>query len=531
VTFLAWTAFLNGVVCGALAFFVLQARPHTPLARAYGFFNLSIVLWSASYAIWQCMARPTAAFKVLQWTFFFGMWPNVAFVYFAFCFEGMTRKRWRWLISDILLKIGFTGMNFSGVLFSSVVPRAATGLWGLPKPWLGIYLLYWYVECLCAFVVLIKAASRRDASSLNRMYYAMAALVIGHLGAISNWPMWYGISFPPQLNILVSVCSCILAYAIARYRVIDVQIVVRKTVVYSVVSAALAALYVGTIAIFTHFLDRLYVNASVVSSAIATIFIALIFQPFRSSLQYWMDRRFPRESLNQSLLREATSSFAHEIKRPLAKMSLPAQLALSDIDRWVSEQHVSAELVGPLREHLAFILRESHEAAEKIEAIRELSMDARLLREPLNLAEILEHVLAAEGERLKRETIKLQTTIASNLPSYSGNAHQLEIAFCNIIRNAVESMWTITHARLLSCDLQHNPAGFELTIKDSGSGIAAKDISHLFDPWFSTKGSHGMGIGLYLTQQIIQRHGGTIEVSSQQNKGSVFRIVLPSSPC
>ena len=81
--------------------------------------------------------------------------------------------------------------------------------------------------------------------------------------------------------------------------------------------------------------------------------------------------------------------------------------------------------------------------------------------------------------------------------------------------------------RSLSCSLITNGKDLEVSIQDSGPGIAAKDLKKLFDPWFTTKGSHGMGIGLFLTREIIQRHGGSIEVSSTEGNGTTFVIRLP----
>jgi hypothetical protein len=210
MTFLAFTGILNVAICGSLAFFVLHEKPRSPIARNYGLFNLAIVFWSSAYTVWQFMGMPQHAYIALQWTLFFGLWPNIAFLYFVFCIEGMNRRRWLFLIGFILLTVCFAWMDLSGVLFTSVGPRPATGLWGNPTKWFGAFIFFWSLECLVAFLVFLQIVQRSDVELRNRMYYVFFALVIGHIGAICNWPMWYGIHFPTQLNLLVSVCSCIL---------------------------------------------------------------------------------------------------------------------------------------------------------------------------------------------------------------------------------------------------------------------------------------------------------------------------------
>lgn len=280
--------------------------------------------------------------------------------------------------------------------------------------------------------------------------------------------------------------------------------------------------------LITRTLEAWGATSNFYSSAAAAAVIAILVYPVRSWIQQGVDRHFPREALGHVLLREATSSFVHEIKRPLVNISMPAQLALSDLDRLESEVKNHQDAFKSIRERLDFILKQSHEAADKIEAIRELSMGEASSKETVDLGQILQRTLASEEIRRKKAGIEVRTTIPSNLPNLSGNRHQLEIALVNIIRNAGDAMQALPAGhRVLSCNLRVMKDHLEVQIVDSGPGIPPKDLKHLFDPWFSTKGPHGMGIGLYLTQEIIHRHGGSIEVASEEGRGSIFRIILP----
>jgi two-component system NtrC family sensor kinase len=67
----------------------------------------------------------------------------------------------------------------------------------------------------------------------------------------------------------------------------------------------------------------------------------------------------------------------------------------------------------------------------------------------------------------------------------------------------------------------------ELRVEDTGCGISAEDQQHLFEPFFSTKGHHGTGLGLAVTWGIVESHGGTIDVSSEVDHGSRFTVRLP----
>ena len=65
------------------------------------------------------------------------------------------------------------------------------------------------------------------------------------------------------------------------------------------------------------------------------------------------------------------------------------------------------------------------------------------------------------------------------------------------------------------------------SIKDSGPGIKRTDVGHLFEAYFTTKGSEGTGMGLFLSRQVIKAHGGSIDVKSEEGKGTEFIIRLP----
>jgi two-component system, NtrC family, sensor kinase len=68
----------------------------------------------------------------------------------------------------------------------------------------------------------------------------------------------------------------------------------------------------------------------------------------------------------------------------------------------------------------------------------------------------------------------------------------------------------------------------ELEVRDSGRGISATDLKHIFEPFFSTKGpARGTGLGLFISAQIVREHKGRIEVTSMEGRGSTFTVRLP----
>jgi len=95
--------------------------------------------------------------------------------------------------------------------------------------------------------------------------------------------------------------------------------------------------------------------------------------------------------------------------------------------------------------------------------------------------------------------------------------------FLNLVLNAVEAMADGGDLRITVTE-SFDQIG--ITFSDTGTGISQEDLSQIFEPFFSTKHT-GSGLGLAVSQDIVINHGGSLEVSSQQNRGSSFIVTLP----
>ncbi|HUW13445.1 MAG TPA: ATP-binding protein, partial [Anaerolineae bacterium] len=114
---------------------------------------------------------------------------------------------------------------------------------------------------------------------------------------------------------------------------------------------------------------------------------------------------------------------------------------------------------------------------------------------------------------------------AAGLPVLSlvpGRIHQV---FLNLVLNALEAMPDGGHLRI-GTDCTGDPAWVRVTVADTGSGIVPDDLSRLFDPFYTTK-AEGLGLGLYITRNIVEEHGGRIEVESEPGEGTTFTVWLP----
>ena len=467
-------------------------------------------------------------------TFWFRLdWVGVSYIsvsVYTFAVHFLAKKRL------LAIRAGYVLASFFAVLTLVANPmmlgvrKFSWGFFALHDYfWSPFFFVFFFGYMLMAFGEFIAAYRRTtDPIKRNQIKYIFAAFVVAYLGSIDFLPT-YGIPAYPLGFVFISLFVALTSYAILRHHLMDITIVIKKTLLYSIVSAGLASAYVGTITLLAQVLGGQYGSTPAFSSGLAAIFITLLFNPLRMRTQRWIERHFPREHLDPELLQEAAGGYAHEMKRPLSKISLPAELALMDLDRVKKGEILWMDALPKVEERLQFILNQSIDAGYMIEAIRELSASSAAPLESVNVLLTLEDALQAEKDLLEKRSVSLHLDLPTDLPFVSGRAKQLEIVFVNLIKNAVEAINELPpgRSREIRIEAQANADQVLIRVKDTGPGIKPEDIGKIFQPHYTSKGPYGSGMGLYLTNQIIQAHGGTIEVSSQTESGTTFTVRLP----
>lgn len=219
---------------------------------------------------------------------------------------------------------------------------------------------------------------------------------------------------------------------------------------------------------------------------------------------------------------QMAASIAHEIKQPLASISLGCSASL----RWLAKSPPNLEEV---RAALNRISDAGDRAVQVIDGIRAMFKNVNREKALLDVNQLIREVLALLHFELQHHRIMVRADLDRNLPPVLADAIQLQQVIANLVTNAIEAMDAVTnHARTLQIKSAiRDRDGVLITVEDSGPGIDPGTMDHIFDPFFTTK-SQGMGMGLSICRSIIEAHEGRLSADPAADRGSVFRIELPA---
>jgi two-component system sensor kinase FixL len=223
-----------------------------------------------------------------------------------------------------------------------------------------------------------------------------------------------------------------------------------------------------------------------------------------------------------STLGEMVTGIAHEVNQPLTVIATYAQGCRRMIDGGLDDP---AELL----EALNTIASQAERAATVISRIRNFAKKSELVQVASDCSEILAEVLALAEVYAAEASVKIVTQFESgDLPLVKVDPIQIQQVVLNLINNAIESMSDVAGDKVVTvCIGRRDEDTVEVSVADTGEGIAVGIEEKVFDTFFSTKPS-GLGIGLAICQSLVQAQGGKITVQNNRGPGCTFRFTLPA---
>jgi len=221
---------------------------------------------------------------------------------------------------------------------------------------------------------------------------------------------------------------------------------------------------------------------------------------------------------------ELTASLAHEINQPLAAILSNAQAA----QRLLAVEDVEEKDLGEIREILADIAADDLRAGEVIRRMRTLLRKGESYPSVLDMNDLVAEVLGLVRGEMILHNVSLSLELSSDPLLTHGDRIQLQQVLLNLIVNALDAMKeTSGRSRKLVIRSRANGRTSEVSVQNSGAGVPADKLEHIFEPFVTTK-AHGLGLGLSICRSIIQAHGGHIGCRNDPNRGVIFWFTLPA---
>jgi len=224
-----------------------------------------------------------------------------------------------------------------------------------------------------------------------------------------------------------------------------------------------------------------------------------------------------KNSENLAMLGEMAACVAHELRNPLSTI------------QGLSELIGSGKLEPDEAERYAeTIVKEAQRIDRTIHEILNFSSNQKIEKAPLDLNLLLEEVLESVEADAERSDVTIDWQPYNGLPLLSADEHQLRKVFTNLILNAIQAL---EDGGKISVETTTGQEEIAVSVKDDGPGIPSKIRRKIFNPFFTTR-DDGTGLGLAIARKIVEDHDGSMELNTEDGKGTEFivHLSLPETP-
>lgn len=215
-----------------------------------------------------------------------------------------------------------------------------------------------------------------------------------------------------------------------------------------------------------------------------------------------------------SALGALSAGMAHEIRNPLGSIRGTAEILMEGIEP--SDRRY---------EFAKILVKEVERLNQVVEDFLRFARPAPAERGRFSVVELIEGIVQLTSRQAQKHAVVIDFDLTP-VPEIIGDAGQLRQAFLNLVLNAIQAMPDGGRLQIL---LQAQENEVVVVFHDYGPGIPPANLQKIFDPFFTTR-REGIGLGLAITQRIIEGNGGRIEVESRSGEGTSFTVYLPAAP-
>jgi PAS domain S-box-containing protein len=217
-------------------------------------------------------------------------------------------------------------------------------------------------------------------------------------------------------------------------------------------------------------------------------------------------------------LGQVAAGIAHELRNPLVKIGSTASLLLDEFEK-----------SDPRRVEIAVILQETRRMDRIVNQIVEYARPRELALARFVLSDLINDVLKLLSGHLQAKHLKVQTSLSAAADHMHADRDQIQQVLLNVIDNAIDAspMEGSTIEITAYESFHHEQPGIMIQVRDAGKGISLEVLSRVFEPFFTSGKRRGIGLGMAICKNIIERHRGDIHLTSEVGTGTIVSIWLP----
>jgi signal transduction histidine kinase len=217
----------------------------------------------------------------------------------------------------------------------------------------------------------------------------------------------------------------------------------------------------------------------------------------------------------------ASASLAHYIKNILTQLKGSASLI---------DMGLKAENLDLLSQSWPIMKRSTDKIGKLVQDMLAISREREPEREDLNLNDMLKQIIEDSAARAEKAEVDLQSELDHRIPVMALDPGRMHDSILNLVGNAIEALEEhgIDNG-IVKVRSRLSEEGKTVTVEviDNGPGMPSEIQQKIFEPFFSTKGSRGTGLGLAVVRKTIEEHAGKLVLESTVGEGTVFRVELP----
>lgn len=522
ILFFSLSALVNAITSSVLGFYLIFTGMKKRVARYILFFCIAVALWSYCYFFWMISDNAVDALFWSRALMIGAIFTSISYFHLVLVFLKIDKERFYKIILTIfyLFSLFWLTLIATPYFVSHVEAISYFKYWPQAGVFYTPFLIGFFFHVAYASWLLLQNYFRKMGALRMQTALLLVGIFVAFVGGSSNYPLWYGVEIAPWGNILVSIYVLLTAYAMLKYKFLDIRVVS-------------AELFTGLL--FIIFAIDVFLSkdpAEFIFRIIALGFMVLFGLMLIRSVRHEVKRREETAKLAHSL--EKANIRLQELDRQktefLSIASHQLRTPLSIIKGYI--ELIKDGAFGRTTKKTEKILDDMDESNERLVKLVDEFLDITRIEqgrtkfhfEQSSINDLITSVVDELKERAGDKKIKISWKPVKAIKHIVMDEEKIRHVIFNYIDNAIK----YSEKGTIKVSLEKEKGGYTIRVKDQGLGFEKEDYANLFQKFYRGKNVqgtnvNGTGLGIYVCRKFVEKHGGNVWGHSEGlGKGSEF---------